>query len=97
VFNPPIDWAVGDGTEGGDESLYSIRAIASTAPSQAVQIDSLKIVKLIAFRASVPADSSLTIRFPEKQLLLQGSESVIPYFSTANTDNTMEIAYQISP
>lgn len=97
AFNPPVDWAVGDGSEGGDESMYSIRAIASTAPSQAVQINSLKIVQLMAFRSSVGSDCSMCVLFSTKQFLLQAGESVIPYFSTADTNNTIEVAYQISP
>jgi hypothetical protein len=97
IFNPPLDWAVGDNGEGTDTSMYSIRIRATTAPTQAVKIDSLKPCKLLVYRASIAADNSLGAMFKTRQLLLQQGESIIPYFATANAKNTIEIAYQISP
>lgn len=43
-FSIPSNWAAGDGTEvGGNVLFYTIRALATTAPSTAVQITSLAI------------------------------------------------------
>lgn len=44
AFTAPSDWAVGDGTEvGGSTSYYAIRALATTAPTTAVQATSMTV------------------------------------------------------
>lgn len=43
-FTAPSAWVVGDGTEGGgNNAYYAIRVLATTAPSTAVQINSLVV------------------------------------------------------
>jgi hypothetical protein len=97
VFNAPVDWAVGDGTEDGDSTLYSIQVISTTAPSQAVQINALKIGKMLAYNEAVLPGASLEVDFDEQPYLLQVSEAIIPFFSYSNASNRLEIAYKISP
>lgn len=43
AFDIPANWNVGDGVEGGDNTRYSIRIIASTAPSAAVAANSMAV------------------------------------------------------
>lgn len=97
VFNAPIDWVVGDSTEDTDSTLFSIQVISTTAPSQAVQINSLKIGKMLAYSSSVLPSASLEVDFDEESYLLQVGESIIPFFSYTNASNRLEIAYKISP
>lgn len=42
-FNPPANWVVGDGTEGGNNNYYSIRVLASTAPATVVKANQLTV------------------------------------------------------
>lgn len=97
VFNAPVDWAVGDGSEDGDSTLYSIQVISTTAPSQAVQINALKIGKMLEYNESVLPCGSLEVDFQTKPYLLQVGEAIIPFFSYSNASNRLEIAYKISP
>lgn len=97
LFDPPSDWVTGDGSEGGDNELYSIRVLATTAPSQAVQIDELAICKLLAYREEVPSKASVLIDLDVRKLLLQQGESVIPFFQFPSSLNTLEASYQINP
>lgn len=94
-FNPPVDWAVGDGTEGGDESFYSVRCLASTAPSQAIQINSLKVSKALAFSQDIDSGGRLELDYEGSPLLLQGGETIIPFFSYSDPANTIKIDYKI--
>lgn len=97
LFEPPIDWEAGDGSEGADSSLYSIRVLATTAPSQAVQIDELVICKVLAYREDVMPKACLTLDLSERKLLLQQGEGIIPFFQFASSLNTLEASYQINP
>lgn len=97
VFNVPSDWAVGDGSEGADASLYSIQVIATTAPSQAVQINSLKLGRLLAYSDAIAASGSLEVDLSSEPLLLQVGESILPFFSYTNASNRLDADYKISP
>lgn len=97
VFNAPIDWAVGDGSESADNTLYSIQVISTTAPSQAVQIDSLKIGKMLKYAENVLESASVNIDFGVEPYLLQVGETIIPFFSYSGSSNRLEIAYKINP
>lgn len=96
AFNAPVDWVVGDSTEDGDSTLFSIRVLATTAPSQAVQINSIRFGKLLKYSDSVPASGNLEIDFDSQPFLLQGGESIIPFFSYSNASNTIGIDYKVS-
>lgn len=97
VFDAPIDWAAGDGNEDADNSLYSIQVISTTAPSLAIQINSLKIAKMLKYSGIVPQGASVSIDFEAEPYLLQVGEAIIPFFSYTNASNRIEIAYKINP
>lgn len=97
LFTPPIDWAVGAGSLGPDETFYSVRVRATTGPSQAVKVSAMKVCRVVAFRNNIAADQQLQVLFDTRQLLLQQGESVIGFFETANAANSMEVSYQINP
>jgi hypothetical protein len=96
VFQAPIDWVVGDSTEGGNADLYSVRMLATTAPSQAVQFNSLKVLKLLAL-SEVADKGSLISDFSESPLLLQTGEAIIPFFSYTSTHNRIDLSYKVNP
>ncbi len=96
VFQAPTDWAVGDGSEDGDASLYSIRMLATTAPSQAVQIDALKVLKLLALE-EIADKASLSLDFSSSPLLLQAGEAIIPFFSYTSANNRIDLNYKVNP
>lgn len=96
TFNPPVDWARGDGGMGVNTG-YSIRVRASTAPSQAVQIDSLRVARWLCYNASLPATSRIQVLFEQHPDLLDVGEALVPYFQTANNSNAIEAAFQQAP
>jgi len=97
LFEPPVDWAVGDGTEDADSTLYSIRVISTTAPSQAVQINSLRLGRLLAYSDAVAPSGALEVDFDKDPLLLQIGETILPFFSYTDSSNRLELAYKVSP
>lgn len=97
LFNPPTDWVVGDGTEATDDTLYSIQIISTTAPSQAVQINSVAICKCLEYAENIGPGGSLYVTFDVSPYLLQVGESIIPFFSYANSANRIDMTYKINP
>lgn len=97
VFMPPSDWVIGSGVTGADTNKYSIRVLATTAPTQAVKFDSLALGLWLAYRKSIGSTQQLQILFKERPLLMDANESIIPYFSVASSSNSVEVAYQINP
>lgn len=96
AFSPPIDWVVGDGSEGGASDLYSVRVLATTAPSQAVQADSMFVAKFIVYREDVPAKGQLQVVFDTRPLLLEQGETLVPYFESTSAGNVVEASYQFN-
>lgn len=92
LFLPPVDWTA------DADGFYAIRVRATTAPSQAVQIDSMKVCRVLAYREEIQSKGQLQVLFElPKQLLLQAGEEIVPYFSFSNASNIIEASYQISP
>jgi len=101
AFVPPIDWAVNSGqavTDGLTAGYYSIRVIATTAPSSAGgSAATLWVGRLYDFKANV-SDTAVLNAIPEdsdRGIVLQGGESIIPYFGTANANNSVSVRYSI--
>lgn len=97
VFNAPTDWVAGDGSEDADNEFYSIQVIATTAPSQAVRIDSIKVCKMLKYAEYIQPGGALYLTFDTSPYLLQVGETIIPFFSYANSSNRIEMTYKISP
>lgn len=97
AFVAPIDWAVGDGSLGADEELYSVRVRATTAPSQALQVQGFKVCELFDVREEVLPKAAVQIEFPGRQFLLQQDEGIVAFFAFPDADNTMELSYQVNP
>lgn len=97
AFNAPSDWAIGSGVTGADTDKYSLRILASTAPGTAVKIDSLALASWIGFRKSIGSGLQLQILFKTRPLLLESNEAILPYFSVASGNNSVEVAYQNNP
>jgi hypothetical protein len=93
VFVPPHNWAKGGGGA-LNPNLYSIRVVATTVTSQEVEINNIWAGQIIEFVESVADNSSVEIEFETNHpLILEGGESLMPYFGTANAGNGMRIAY----
>lgn len=100
AFVPPIDWATNSGTAVSSDGLttgyYSIRVRATTASSSAGGTASIAwVAKLYDFKANV-SDTAVLNAIPEdsdRGIVLQGGESIIPYFETAHADNSVSVRY----
>ncbi len=93
TFNPPTDWAVGDGGLGANTG-YSIRVRATTHTTQAILATSVRVARWFCYRQAVPASSQLQVIFDNHPNLLEVSEALVPYFQTANNLNSIEAAFQ---
>ncbi len=102
-FAPPNDWTAvvsGDqaNLDGFDVGKYVIRARATTASATAGGLASkLWVARLYDFKAAVATDSVLNINpeDPNRGVVLQGGEGIVPYFSTANANNSVSIRYYV--
>jgi hypothetical protein len=91
LFLPPIDWA----PDVSDK--YSIRMVATTAPSTAIEITGLKVIKMFIYRKAIADGAYIQVIFDKKPLLLAQGEQMIAYFSVTNAANAVETAFQINP
>lgn len=101
AFAPPVDWAVNSGqavTDGLTAGYYSIRVIATTAPTVTAALASLLwVARLYDYKEDVSDNAVLNI-IPEdanRGIVLQGGESIVPYFGTANANNSISVRYTI--
>ena len=98
IFVPHYKWVTGTGGVSGlDSTRYTIRVRATTHPTTAVSVSTMQVCKLLAFRESVEGNQSLELDLNEYQLLLEQGEALVPYFSTANSENVVEVSYRINP
>jgi hypothetical protein len=91
MFNSPVDWELDSG------EMYSIKITATTAPGQALEIDGMKVCKVLAYREGILPKGELLLNFDTRQLLLQQGEQIVGFFAYASAANTMEASYQINP
>jgi len=96
MFNPPLDWQQGStAAVGGDASYYYIELVATTAPSTAVQANSLGVAQLFDYQKSLPSLSYVDFDLsPSEGVVLNAKEGVVGYFSGSNNaSNTLMVAY----
>lgn len=96
TFNPPVDWAVGDGSLGVNTG-YTIRVRSTTASGQAVKATALRVARWFCYNNSLPASSRVQVSFDNHPDLLESSEAIVPYFQTAANANAIEAAFQPMP
>lgn len=96
VFSAPRDWALGSTLAvGGSSTRYSIRVIATTAPTQAVQANDVWIGKLLHYQAQVPHNGNMTLGYHHKiPRVLDSLEGIMPYFSVASASNLVSAQYE---
>ncbi len=93
VFNSPLDQVVG-GEPNTDQTLYTIKIVATTAPTTPVDIDSVQIASMIDFASGVNVGSGIESNFTtEYPFHLDSNEGILPFFSTANDKNLVSIFY----
>ena len=101
AFNTPLDWLVGAGSLGPDESLYSLRVTATgltTAPILVTSGTDLIVGRTIAMqRVHTSNTYPLFSFFTKKQLLLRQGEYILGYIGSAGAADTFHITYQTSP
>jgi hypothetical protein len=99
VFIPPLGWEIGSDDGTLSTTQYTIKVLATTAPSQAVQIDAIKVAGLLSWIDQLNTGQHLQIAFEGARgtLLLQSQEYILPYFSVASAGNILEAAYQVNP
>lgn len=96
-FLPPYDWAKGTGIADitSSSDYYWVRIRSTTAPSTPPQINNAWVAEFLAFREGVADNGTLEILCPDasKPLVFQSGEGLVPYFKTANANNTIEVSY----
>ena len=93
AFQSPPDWVAG-GPSQLDQTQFSIQVIASTAPTQAVQISALWVLEFMEFYQAVANNAAVQLSFPDtKPVLLKAGEGLCPYFATANSANSFGAFY----
>ena len=97
AFQSPIDWAVGTtAAVGGPTTQYNLKVIASTAPGTAIQINNAWVARFMKFQEGLADNSNLVLTFDNDfPLVLEGGESVMPYFGTASADNAVDGQYAV--
>lgn len=95
VFMPPSDWAVGDGAATAiDQTMYSIRVLHTTAPGDTGAINDLWIAEFLEYFEALGDNVMGQVLFDSQvPYVLEGGESVIPYFSTAASQNQFGAFY----
>jgi len=93
TFKAPADWVTGDNGYTSN-NYYSIRVLATTAPSQAVQGSGVVVAKWISYQEQLAAGARLQVTFNMRPILLEGSESLAPFFGSAFVQNAVEASYQ---
>ena len=99
---PSIDWVVGTSSGILDSAItpaYSMRLLATAAPSQAVTINSMWVGYALAYGDTVADNAALTYPAVHSAnnnavLTLQGQEGIMPFFSTANALNMASVLYK---
>lgn len=94
-FNPPVDWALGDGGLTTNSSYYAIQVLATTAPGSPYTALAMNLARWITYTYAVAAGARSTADFATRPLLLEVGEGIFPYISTANAKNAVEVLYQI--
>lgn len=92
IFGAPADWQPGGGGA-LDANMYTMRARATTAPTQAVQITDVWIGQCIDFQFAVNNSNFVTQISPNNPVILEAGESVIPYFGSSSTSNYVSVGY----
>lgn len=96
VFNPPIDWAAGDGGLGINTG-YSILVKSSTAGGQSVQATASRVNRWVAYNGATGSKNRFQVTFDNQPYLMEGGEFLAPYFGTAANLNTFEASFQVNP
>lgn len=87
VFQPPSDWVAG-GTTGVNQNQFTLLIQATTAGAGVVAVTSLWVAKFLELYEGVANNGVVQLSFPDtKPLLLDGGETLIPYFATAAAGN----------
>jgi len=98
TFNPPADWVVGsNGLISSSLSYYAIKVASTTAGSQAVLATSVQPARWLYYQQNLPGGSRLLADFNVRPWRMEGSEVLLPYFSIASQQNTVEASYQVAP
>lgn len=100
ILGAPLDWIVGTGGVSGlDASRYSFRINATGAPASPATAANIYTSKLLLYRESVDSKQALEVNFENfgQQFLMNVGQNIIPYFSQASNNNSVELGYRQNP
>lgn len=96
VIQSPIDWVKG-GPAGLDQNLFYLQVVSSTAPANNVTVDELWSGNFFTLWDGVLDKQAAQINFDwNKPVVLEANENVIPYYTTADSDNRVSIFFHFS-
>jgi len=93
-FSPGNDFAPGCGLAGTDSSQYQIKFNAVSAGTTC-SINALKAAISVQYSPSVANNSALEVVFSEQYpYMLEGGESIVPFFEVSSNNNKVIAFYQ---
>jgi hypothetical protein len=94
AFSPGNDFATGCGLTGTDSSMYQIRFTAVSAGTTC-SINALRAAISVQYSPSVSSNSALEVVFSEQYpYMLEGGESIVPFFEISSNLNKVIAFYQ---
>lgn len=98
TFQEPLDWITNSGTAvstvGGTAGYYSIKVLATTAPSSTAALATVMwVVSLYDWKEGVTDNAVLNIppADAEQGIEVVGGSSIVPYFGTAAAGNSVSL------
>lgn len=94
LFSPGNDYAPGCGVSGTDSQQYQIN-FACVSGGTTCSINALKAAISVQYSPAVASNSALEVVFSEQYpLMLEGGESIVPFFEIASNNNKVIAFYQ---
>jgi hypothetical protein len=94
LFSPGNDYAPGCGVSGTDNNQYQIK-FACVSGGTTCSINALRAAISVQYSPSVASNSALEVVFSEQYpLMLEGGESLVPFFEIASNNNKIIAFYQ---
>lgn len=100
MFNAPHDWVVGSTAAVSTDSTskFTLLVRGTTAPTTAPVADDIWVGKTLVFQEALADNGTVSFEYvgDVSDLLLEGSDELMPYFATANAANLVFGTYRIS-
>lgn len=100
IIGAPLDWIAGaGGVSGLDDMKFTFRINATAVSTTPAQASEIYVCKLLIYRESIEAKQALEVNFENfgQQFLMSQGQMIMPFFSTADIDNSIELGYRQNP